>query len=369
MKTVSSLSAILLVGALFALAGSVALGLAQGPEPPEQGLPQGDLSLEATVASKFSYQGLLREDGNPVTGSRDLTFRLFEDEGCSTQVGDDIDRPGVQVSNGLFSVELEVTHSHFNGQGLWLEAALGNTRIGCQEILPVPYALSLKPGAIISDTTSLVELNHLRVDLSTDMVQRQGLRAEVTGSHDFAYGLMGLAANSSVSNVGVYGGSEGPGVGVYGSADQGDGVTGISDSGSGVYGHSTDGNGVTGYSANGAAIYGTGDVKQSANGNGLVKAAVRAYCQGPAGSVVDRSFNNVTEDAITIESGPSEGLCAIDFSFDLSARYWVAMAEHSSEGRGVSCQLDNGYPYVLECTRWRADTGAPFAGEIMVLVY
>jgi hypothetical protein len=367
MKTVRNLSALLLVGALFALAGSVALGLAQGPEPPEQGLPQGDLSLEATVASKFSYQGLLREDGNPVTGSRDMTFRLYEDEGCSTQVGADINQPGVQLVNGLFSVELEVTHSHFNGQGLWLEAALGNSRIGCQEILPVPYALSLKPGAIISDTTTSVELNAIYVS-SSGGTFGYGARGGATGDLSYNRGLYGYAANS-VENIGVLGEGYGPGTGVQGRGDEGDGVRGFSTDGDGVRGHSAHGDGVAGSSTNGAAIYGHGDVKQSLVGNGLIKAAVRAYCQGPAGSSLYRSFNNATDVAITIESGPSEGRCTIDFNFHLGQRYWVAMAEHSSAGRGVSCQLNSSDPHKLDCVRWLADTGAPFAGEIMVLVY
>jgi hypothetical protein len=54
--------------------------------------PQGEVSIAATVGSKFSYQGVLRENGSPVTGSRDMTFRLYSDDTCSTQVGSDIAR-------------------------------------------------------------------------------------------------------------------------------------------------------------------------------------------------------------------------------------------------------------------------------------
>jgi hypothetical protein len=31
--------------------------------------------------------------------------------------------------------------------------------------------------------------------------------------------------------------------------------------------------------------------------------------------------------------------------------------------------LNSSDPHKLDCVRWLADTGAPFAGEIMVLVY
>jgi hypothetical protein len=156
MKAEKFLPQVLVIGLLLALAGSVSLGLAQGPEPPERWRqPQGEVSIAATVGSKFSYQGVLKENGSPVTGSRAMTFRLYSDDSCTTQVGSDIDKPGVPVTNGLFSVELDVTHSDFDGQGLWLEVEVGGTKIGCQGILPVPYALSLRPGATIKDATAV----------------------------------------------------------------------------------------------------------------------------------------------------------------------------------------------------------------------
>jgi len=79
-----------------------------------------------------------------------MTFRLYSDATCSTQVGGNIVESDVPVTDGLFSVEVAVTHSDFNGQGLWLEVEVGGTQIGCQEILPVPYALSLRPGAQVT---------------------------------------------------------------------------------------------------------------------------------------------------------------------------------------------------------------------------
>jgi hypothetical protein len=151
---------VIVIGLLLALAGGVSLGLAQGPKPPEkEGEPQGEVSIAATVGSKFSYQGVLKENNNPVTGSRDMTFRLYSDDTCATQVGVDIAKPGVEVANGFFSVEVEVDQGHFDGQGLWLEVDVGGTAIACQEILPVPYALSLRPGAMISSTGTVLTLN------------------------------------------------------------------------------------------------------------------------------------------------------------------------------------------------------------------
>ncbi len=136
------LATVSILALLWAAGGAIA--------SPPRDEPAGDeVSVAGTVASKFSYQGVLKENDSPVTGSRDMTFRLYSDDTCSTQVGSDIVKSGVQVTDGLFSVDLAVTHGHFNGQGLWLEVEVGGTKIGCQEILPVPYALSVRPGAVI----------------------------------------------------------------------------------------------------------------------------------------------------------------------------------------------------------------------------
>jgi len=276
--------------------------------PPSEG-PGGDVSIAATVSSKISYQGVLKENSTPVTGSRDITFRLYSDSGCTTQVGSDIVKSGVLVTDGLFSVELTVTHSNFNGQGLWLEVEVGGAKIGCQEILPVPYALSLKPGAIISDTTSYVQLNRTFMILPGTST-KYGVYAEAEGA---------------TYNYGVYG------------------------------------------SGSSAAIYGDGDVKQNRTGNGLVKAAVYMPC-GKNYLLCEpiRFFNNVTGGQISGICGASDGYCTIDFGFDISDRFWVATAD-SGYVRGVTCHLGSSNDQ-LNCIRWNVG-GSGVDGNIMVLVY
>jgi hypothetical protein len=178
----------LVLGLLLAVA--IGSGLAQGPE---EGVPRsGGVSVEAAVSSKFSYQGVLKEDGTPVNGNRHMIFRLYADEACNSQVGGDIAKPGVAVANGLFSVELEVSQDDFNGQGRWLGIEVGGTAIGCQEILPAPYALSLRPGAVISGTGTT-----LLVD-----------SADGYGMYVYPAGVDGVHVNSA-NSVGLYVGSAG----------------------------------------------------------------------------------------------------------------------------------------------------------------
>lgn len=166
------------------LAVSLVPVLAQAPDRPD--VPDEDLAIDAIVSSKFSYQGRLSEAGSPVNGLRDMIFRLYTDDTCTTQVGSNITRNDVPVSNGLFSVELTVSHINFNGQGLWLGIEIEGTEIGCQEILPVPYALSLRPGAIITGNVPNWDVIH----------------AVNTATTGLSFGVYG--ATNSPSGTGVY---------------------------------------------------------------------------------------------------------------------------------------------------------------------
>jgi hypothetical protein len=150
MKKTRFLPYVLLMGLLLASAGSSSVGLAQEPPPHVEVHPQRDLSVAGTVSSQFSYQGMLEEAGRPVTGGRTMAFRLYSDDTCTTQVGKPIFVPLLPVSDGLFSIHLPVDQGDFSGQALWLEVDVEGTITGCQEIVPVPYALSLRPGATIS---------------------------------------------------------------------------------------------------------------------------------------------------------------------------------------------------------------------------
>ena len=138
-KKVIAMMVVGLVAIFLAASGVVASPPMFGDDPP--------------VESKINYQGQLMDDaGNPLDGTYDMEFRFYNAAVGGSQVGSTISRGDVAVANGLFSVKLDVDQSDFNGQGLWLEVKVeGETLSPRQEILPVPYALSLKPGAEISD--------------------------------------------------------------------------------------------------------------------------------------------------------------------------------------------------------------------------
>lgn len=89
-----------------------------GP-PMEGGQGSGGIKLTGTVASKISYQGRLTDaSGNPLNGNYNMVFQLWDDASAGSQVGSDIVRNNVPVSDGLFTVDLDVPQDAFNGQAL-----------------------------------------------------------------------------------------------------------------------------------------------------------------------------------------------------------------------------------------------------------
>jgi hypothetical protein len=76
-------------------------------------------------SSVFSYQGRLTDNGNPADGLYDMQFKLFTTATVETgtQVGATITLT-VQVTNGIFSVDLNYGSSSFTGASRFLEIGL-----------------------------------------------------------------------------------------------------------------------------------------------------------------------------------------------------------------------------------------------------
>ena len=187
------------------LALTLGAGLAQEPQANSE--PLHPISIEGEVASKFSYQGMLREDGAPVSGNRLMSFRLYSDDTCITAVGSPITKPSVPVANGLFDVELAFSRDSFKGQGLWLRVWVETTPVACEEILPVPYALSLAPGATIEGTTD--EL--LVIDNTSTLAERDTLilrNVSSTGEALEVAAVNNAVAAFAVNGYGVWGDSD-----------------------------------------------------------------------------------------------------------------------------------------------------------------
>ena len=132
-------------------------GVVAGP-PPEgsagQGEvePQRDVGILAMLGTAFTYQGQLKEDGSPVNGTCDFQFKLYDAQSDGTQVGSTQTKTNVNVSNGLFTVQLDFGSDVFTGDARWLEVAVRcpagsgsyTTLTPRQALTAAPYALYAK---------------------------------------------------------------------------------------------------------------------------------------------------------------------------------------------------------------------------------
>ena len=257
--------------------------------------------LQGMLPSKITYQGRLTDAaGNPLTGAYDMTFQLWDDAQVGNPVGSPSTQSGVKVTEGVFTVKVEVPTDAFNGQSLWLEVKVSGQTLGPrQELLAVPYALGLRPGASI--TSSGIDTLHVGN-------QSGGFAVEAWSRNNIALvGTSGSVSSGPPSGLhGVHG--VGEGVGVYGAG----GHTGVHGTGSndGVWGVSIDGYGARGTSTNKAGLKG-----ESTNANGVVGWSGQSG-PGEWSGVYGHSADAV---GVTGKSKTYNGIKAITFSDEHAA--------------------------------------------------
>src|SRR6266498_5828469 len=83
------------------------------------------LSASATArgqGSVFTFQGRLTDTGANASGTFDMQFKLFDTAtvGTGMQQGPTVNNPSVQVTAGLFNVQLDFGTAVFNGSPRFL---------------------------------------------------------------------------------------------------------------------------------------------------------------------------------------------------------------------------------------------------------
>jgi hypothetical protein len=282
---------------------------------------------QAALGSAFTYQGFLRSSsGAPLSSTCNFTFKLFDSEIGSTQIGGASTASGVAVSGGYFTALVnsagEFGGSAFTGEARWLEIAVqctgdpGYTTLAPRQALTLaPYA-SYAPTAGNADTldgqhssafagsahghwgegwtgsgiglslsgghTGLVAVgSNTGVDGSTSTTTGIGVMGRALASTGETYGVYG--SSSSLDGAGVYGsnsnfiGVMGKGlVGVWGEATSPAGYGGyfLSQAGTAGYFESIDGLGVSIYSLNSVGLRvqsnSYGDILQVGRGSDIV---------------------------------------------------------------------------------------------------
>lgn len=208
------------------------------------------------ATSGISYQGrLLDSAGRPVNGLRDIEFHLYDAESAPTP--QQVFNQTVEVIDGLFDLIMPVDPQHFDGRQLWLGIRVqgGVELVPRQPILPVPYAFSLRPGAVISASLNRYDSAGLLHLENTD------------ASTDGGYALTALNYSGNTWRPAIYGENRGASAGVYGRSDGWHGVVGwnVSDDNAGVWGKNVG----SGYGVRGDSDAGYGGYFASSTGYGL----------------------------------------------------------------------------------------------------
>jgi hypothetical protein len=219
-------------------------------------------AAQTPLGTVFTYQGQLKDAGNPANGLHDLRFGLYDAAVGGVQVGDTLCADNVSVTDGLFTVGLDFG-AQFAGDERYLEVEVRtDTGLDCANragfVILVPrQALTAAPNALNADRIdgldSTAFLQSVPVPLTLSGTNNshiiRGTNAStnlgaigVLGSCNAATGVNfgGYFLSASTSGRGVFGeasASSGPTVGVWGENP--------STAGTGVLGRATAATGLT----------------------------------------------------------------------------------------------------------------------------
>jgi hypothetical protein len=343
-KPLVAISVIALI-ALGLTAGSAA---AQDPAPlavaPEMLAPQSPHQPEAPAGTqldmRFSYQGQLQKGGSPHNGNCNFQFSLWDAASGGVQKGTTLTKTGLTVANGLFSTELDFGFQ-FEGEMRWLQTSVQCAGDANYLVLNprqpqngVPYALGLRPGAVIKATNGY-GLDGRSVESvgvhgsSTNFFGTVGTSVNFPGGwfvsekHD---GLQGISKDSGRS--GVAGLNEANGNGVFGFSKTGHGISASSNGagipGAALYASAPSGNGIAIYADNGASPDSTMVLSNSGTGAFIIGLNGGQY------KFVVASDGSVTGKQLTITGGS-----------DLAERFEQASGAKAEPGTVMVADEDN----------------------------
>ena len=147
--------ALLLTLSLIVVLALTAALLAYAQEPEQEDETAAEVE-GAAVGSVVPIQGYLTDaSGNPLNGNHSVTASIYDVSAGGTALCFDLDN--VTVHNGLFNMNMDYcSASDIDGDQLYLGVQVGADpeMTPRQAIYPVPYAWTVKPGAIIRGANS-----------------------------------------------------------------------------------------------------------------------------------------------------------------------------------------------------------------------
>lgn len=196
--------------------------------------------------SDFSYQGTLNDAGAPANGTYDMRFTMWDDQTIGapdTQLGFTNTRLGVQVEDGLFSVQLDLGDFSLSSPAArYLQIQVRPAGVGSYITLNPRSPIDYAPRSIFSLESEQLTLPFIQGGTPTFPnsgvfnINNISASGYAIGGEAPTWGIIGYAGDygafpASLTPAGVFG--IGERVGTAGSSGTGSGIFGITTSGSG----------------------------------------------------------------------------------------------------------------------------------------
>src|SRR5208282_672152 len=144
------------------------------------------LSTAFAQGTAFTYQGQLQNNGNPASGTFNLTFTLFNTNTTGVAIAGPVTNTAVVITNGLFTVQVDFGPGVFTGTNYWLQigvetngASPFTTLAPRQQLTPTPYAIYSRNAGIATTANSVASNSVTGTNIATGQVVKS-----LNGLHD-----------------------------------------------------------------------------------------------------------------------------------------------------------------------------------------
>jgi len=190
-KKILGIGVVAALGVLAILVSAAAFGI--GSDDARNAKDIGDaliLVSASDVTASINYQGKLTDNASePLSGTYTMAFRSYDVATGGTAL--DTDTHTVKVTDGLFNTHIDFNQSYFDGRELWLGITVGTDfeMMPRYELSAVPYALSLKPGAVINGSVSgaVLDVTNTYGDGLLHGDWSKGISASTSGNYSNAF--------------------------------------------------------------------------------------------------------------------------------------------------------------------------------------
>lgn len=298
------------------------------------------------VGTQFTYQGELIDNGSPANGVYDLLIILYSAPTGGTQIDFEV-IDDIQITDGLFSAELDFGDAPFSGDERFLEVNVrnGNSNAGYSILLPrsrvnpTPYAIQAE---FAENGGSPWAENGSGLSYDNDVII--GNAATTTGSLltvDTSGGQSPVRFKIDGSTKLIIRENGGLSVGVN--------TSGVPENG----------------------LYVNGKVRQPLDQHGFAKGGVTFVC-GNSGTTINDEFNNENTNGFIISSAqPENGRCSVSVPFEITDSFLMANTSAVNFPRGVACgkTTDGGGNDVIECNAWNPLNGERVDAVVTLLLF